>query len=472
MLRLSVLDQSPVRSGRTPAEAIQETFVWPRPSIVSATTATGSPSTTPAQRSRRRPGDPDRPGRGAHAPHARRLRRRDALPLQRAQGGREVPPARDAVPRAHRPGHRPRAGQRPPHGAALGRARSAADGPAGAGRSEVEQFPDQLADLLGFLPTGCEPEHPFAPVRAMPAGTGAPEMWLLGSTDGAPPTPPTSARGSPSPNSSTPDGGAAVTRAYARAFRPSPELAEPRASVGVFVVCADTEAEAVRLARSRDLFVVRLDSDAAAPYPRSRRPSAPLHAARASHRRARAQRTIAGAPEQVRDRLLALAAEYGVDELVVVTITQDPRRGCARTSSWPRRSGFRVPARDRDRRRPAIRSGSGAGQTEAAERRVDRPGVGERRPVEDRGRILDVVGAAHPDQHRAHAGVLPTTQRAFCESAPRRSPGRPGSSDGRHGAALPLAPTGRVGAKRTRGDGRGPAGSGPGIRASAPRTRQ
>ena len=34
-------------------------------------------------------------------------------------------------------------------------------------------------------------------------------------------------------------------------------------------------------------------------------------------------RTIAGAPEQVRDRLLSLGAEYAVDEFVVVTITPD-----------------------------------------------------------------------------------------------------------------------------------------------------
>ena len=37
------------------------------------------------------------------------------------------------------------------------------------------------------------------------------------------------------------------------------------------------------------------------------------------------QRTVAGAPEQVRARLLALAGEYDVDELVVVTITHDPK---------------------------------------------------------------------------------------------------------------------------------------------------
>ena len=35
------------------------------------------------------------------------------------------------------------------------------------------------------------------------------------------------------------------------------------------------------------------------------------------------RRTIAGAPEQVRDRLLSLAQEYGAEELKVVTITHD-----------------------------------------------------------------------------------------------------------------------------------------------------
>ena len=37
------------------------------------------------------------------------------------------------------------------------------------------------------------------------------------------------------------------------------------------------------------------------------------------------RRTVAGAPEQVRARLLELQAEYGVDELVVVTITHDAK---------------------------------------------------------------------------------------------------------------------------------------------------
>ena len=116
-----------------------------------------------------------------------------------------------------------------------------------------------------------------------------------------------------------------MTRAYARAFRPSPRLAMPQASAAVFAVCADTEAEAERLARSRDLFIVRLYTGRAGPYPSveeaERYPYSPRELAIVHHAR---QRTVAGAPEQVREQLLALAGEYGVDELVVVTITHDP----------------------------------------------------------------------------------------------------------------------------------------------------
>src|SRR5258705_113816 len=54
------------------------------------------------------------------------------------------------------------------------------------------------------------------------------------------------------------DGSVEATRAYLEGFRPSPALDHPRASVAVFVVVADTEAEALRLARSRELFIVRL----------------------------------------------------------------------------------------------------------------------------------------------------------------------------------------------------------------------
>ncbi len=192
--------------------------------------------------------------------------------------------------------------------------------------SEVARFPDQVGDLIGFLTDRLPPEHQFAAVRAMPAGDGVPEIWLLGSTDSSAACAAHFGTAFSFAHFINADGGAAVTRAYARQFRPSPLLGAARASVAAFAVCADTEAEAQRLSRSRDLFIVRLYTGRGGPYPSveeaERYPYSPRELAIVEHAR---QRTVAGTPEQVRASLRALAAAYGVDEVVVVTITHDPK---------------------------------------------------------------------------------------------------------------------------------------------------
>jgi luciferase family oxidoreductase group 1 len=192
--------------------------------------------------------------------------------------------------------------------------------------ANLEYFPQQISDLQGFLHGTLPAGHVYAPVLAMPTGPTAPEMWLLGSSDASAAVAAHFGTGFSFAHFINQDGGAEVTRAYRRQFRPSEWLDTPRSSAAVFVVCADTEAEAQRLAKSRQLFIVRLYTgragrypsiEEAETYPYSERELAILHQAQ--------QRTIAGNPEQVRERLEALAADYEADELIVVTITHDPK---------------------------------------------------------------------------------------------------------------------------------------------------
>ena len=70
---------------------------------------------------------------------------------------------------------------------------------------------------------------------------------------------------------------------------------------------------------------MRLDSNGERlPYPTVAEAEAHIYTPRelaiAEYNRDRA---IAGAPEQVRDRLLALTEEYRVEEILVLTITED-----------------------------------------------------------------------------------------------------------------------------------------------------
>src|SRR5437667_151785 len=134
-------------------------------------------------------------------------------------------------------------------------------------RSAPAAFPRQVADVIGFLRASFPEGHRYGKVIAMPSGPTVPEVWLLGSSDVSAALAAHFGTAFSFAHFINDEGGAPITRAYAAAFRPSPLLSAPRASAAVFVVCADSEAEALRLARSRDLFVVRLYTGRAGPYP-------------------------------------------------------------------------------------------------------------------------------------------------------------------------------------------------------------
>ena len=261
---LSVLDQSPVRSGSTPADAIHETLdlaraadrlgyhrYWLAEHHSTAGLAGSSPEVLIGQVAAVTSGI--RVGSGG-------VMLTHYSPLKVAENFRVLEtlfPGRIDLGIGRAPGSDPLT------------ARALSHGPGALG---LEHFPNQIADLIAFLGDGLPAGHPFAGVRAMPTGPTAPNVWLLGSSGDSAAYAAHFGTGFSFAHFINDEGGAEVVRAYREHFRPSPWLAAPRASVAAFAVCADTEAEAERLARSRDLFLVRLRSGRPGPYPPSRRP--------------------------------------------------------------------------------------------------------------------------------------------------------------------------------------------------------
>jgi luciferase family oxidoreductase group 1 len=195
----------------------------------------------------------------------------------------------------------------------------------GPGALGIEHFPQQIADLIGFLRDAVPDGHPFAGVQAQPRGESAPELWLLGSSDQSAAYAAHFGCAFSFAHFITDDAGPAIMAAYREHFRPSPWLAAPAGSIGVFVLCADSEAEARRLALSRDIWRLRLDQGVLGPFPSIEEAEAqPLDREDRLRIAFNRRRHVVGAPEQVKDRLLALAAEYGVEEIVAVTICYDP----------------------------------------------------------------------------------------------------------------------------------------------------
>lgn len=190
----------------------------------------------------------------------------------------------------------------------------------GPGRLGVQHYPEQVADLLGYLGRGHEDDR-LNGVRAMPLGDTQPEVWLLGSSLG-------SARfaayfGCPFSFAHfiQPRDAEAALELYRKEYRPSDSHPEPRASVGVSAMVADTDEEANRQSLSRFLWWIRLTQGQPGPFPSLEEAEAHdfTDADRVVQRKMRA-RSLVGAPDAVAARARELAERLGVAELVVLTI--------------------------------------------------------------------------------------------------------------------------------------------------------
>ena len=194
----------------------------------------------------------------------------------------------------------------------------------GPGALGIEHFPSQISDLLGFLEGSLPSDHPFARIRVMPTGETNPEIWLLGSSDQTAIFAAYFGCAFSFAQFITDEGGPEIMAAYRERFRSSPRLAEPQGSIGVFVICAESETEARRIAASRDLWRLRQRRGILAPFPPPEDALAyPYSEAEQREVEYHRRRQVAGTPDVVKKKLVELAANYGVDEIVVLTICHD-----------------------------------------------------------------------------------------------------------------------------------------------------
>ena len=97
-----------------------------------------------------------------------------------------------------------------------------------------------------------------------------------------------------------------------------------RVSLGVSVTCAETEEEALRLSWSRWSWRITSNRGMRGGIPTVEAALAfPYTEPELDYVEYLKKRSIYGTPTQVRERLETMAAEYDVDEFVVLTITYD-----------------------------------------------------------------------------------------------------------------------------------------------------
>jgi luciferase family oxidoreductase group 1 len=310
-LRLGVLDQSPIRAGGTPADALAESIAlakaverlgygryWCAEHHASLGLAGPSPeimiTRIAAETSRIRVGSG-----GIMLPHyspykvAENFRMLETLYPGRIDLGIGRAPGSDYV-----------TSRALAYGSQIG----------------ADYFPNMVQDLDGFLHDSLPADHPLGRVRALPETKSAPPIWMLGSSDFGGAYAAHFGIAFSFAHFINPVGGEAVMRAYFEKFQPSPRLASPMASIGVFVVCADTMEDAERIASTRDLQRLRADQGFHGPMPSIEEAQAYEYTAPERERvRYNRARTVVGDPAAVRAELWALATRYGVDEIVAIT---------------------------------------------------------------------------------------------------------------------------------------------------------
>ena len=190
-----------------------------------------------------------------------------------------------------------------------------------------DDFPEQLAELLGYLGDSLPAGHPFARLAALPGLPGVPDPWLLGSSPqsgiwAAELGLPYAFADFINPH------GASIAREYRQAFTPSRWREAPELAVALWVVCAETDEEADRLASSADMAFALLNQgrlirvppvEEALRFLESQRTGAPARLPLP----VRARRRIVGAPAKVKAGIEAAAREYGAEEVIIVTITHE-----------------------------------------------------------------------------------------------------------------------------------------------------
>jgi len=187
-----------------------------------------------------------------------------------------------------------------------------------------DDFPEQLAELLAYLGDSLPAEHPFQRLAGtLPGRPELPDPWLLGSS-------PQSAiwaaqLGLPYAFADFINlGGAEIAALYRERFTTERAGEGPCTAVGAWIICADSDQEAQHLAASSrmTLRLLRRGQLVRVPPPEK----ALEFLAQEDGGRARAssgRRGIIGSPETVRAGVQELADEYGAEEVIAVTITYD-----------------------------------------------------------------------------------------------------------------------------------------------------
>ena len=186
----------------------------------------------------------------------------------------------------------------------------------------LDRYPNQIKDLLGYMDGTLSESHPFHGIRAQPTGDTFPQIWILGSSLESAKIAAELGLGFCYAHFINPELGAQATQLYRKNFNPSKYYKSPIVTAGVSTLCAPSVEEAIQLSwskycmRFRKLGVPSVETALNYDY----------HPAELEYISYSQKRSAIGDPKKVANRLSEIANELDINELLLLTITYDFRK--------------------------------------------------------------------------------------------------------------------------------------------------
>ena len=189
----------------------------------------------------------------------------------------------------------------------------------------IEYFPTRVADLMAFLSGSEPPTKVFKNINVIPKPDKPPQLWMLGSSDQSALMAAQFGLAFSFAQFIVQDGGDEILEEYRRRFQRSEFYEEPNGSVGIFIICAETEAEAKQLALCRDFSLLLREKGQFFPFPSISEAQAYKYSETDKLVMERNRlKSLYGDPQQCQTIIQNMAEKYGVKEVVILTICHDP----------------------------------------------------------------------------------------------------------------------------------------------------
>lgn len=185
---------------------------------------------------------------------------------------------------------------------------------------DPQEYIAQIATLKAFLRDDATPDTVHEKVKAIPRVSGVPALWMLTSSGESGYLAAHFGMALSFAQFINPVGGPEAMHQYRKRFKPSEDLEQPHGSVGIFAFCSESEEKAQRTQAVMDyrlLSITKGHTDEAPSYESVK--DYKYSGEELRYVQYNRQRMIVGTPDVIKEKIVALAKAFDVDEVVIAT---------------------------------------------------------------------------------------------------------------------------------------------------------